>query len=220
MLDERARLAHLSRDGFVRLCPEERDRVSNSQRGGQIAADSEQHAVANHAQASLGTFAGDVGEGGDGEIRCLLLHQPTHRHELRIRARRIRAMVAGLALGLVVAGCAAEPLPLPPMPSDLKVVAPPLVVPHENARFAGRWIGKWEAQLEHMLVVELVVQNEQTTEVTAVYSGVISAELGVNTPGWTRVRGHIENGALRLELTRAQATAEYTMQAEGAQAGE
>ena len=87
------------------------------------------------------------------------------------RARRIRDLVGGLALGLVVAGCAAEPLPLPPMPSDLKVVAPPLVVPRENARFAGRWIGKWEAQLEHVLVVELVVQNEQTTEVTAVYSG-------------------------------------------------
>jgi hypothetical protein len=85
------------------------------------------------------------------------------------RARRIRAMVGGLALGLVVAGCAAEPLP--PMPPSLKVVAPPLGVLRENARFAGRWIGKWEAQLEHVLVVELVVQNEQTTEVTAVYSG-------------------------------------------------
>jgi len=51
------------------------------------------------------------------------------------------------------------------------VVAPPLGVPRESARFAGRWIGKWEAQLEHALVVELVVQNEQTTEVIAVYSG-------------------------------------------------
>ena len=64
------------------------------------------------------------------------------------RARRIRDLVGGLALGLVVAGCAAEPLPPPPMLPDLK----------------------WEAQLEHVLVVELVVQNEQTTEVLAVYS--------------------------------------------------
>ena len=136
------------------------------------------------------------------------------------RARRIRDIVGGLALGLVVAGCAAEPLPLPPMPPDLKVVAPPLGVPRENARFAGRWIGKWEAQLEHVLVVELVVQNEQTTEVIAVYSWGVSAELGVNTPGWTRVRGRIENGALRLELTRVQATAVYTMQADGSLAGE
>jgi hypothetical protein len=136
------------------------------------------------------------------------------------RARRIRAMVGGLALGLVVAGCAAEPLPPPSMLPDLKVVAPPLGVPRESARFAGRWIGKWEAQLEHVLVVELVVQNEQTTEVTTVYSWGGSAELGVNTPGWTRVRGHIENGALRLELTRVQATAVYTMQADGSLAGE
>jgi hypothetical protein len=81
------------------------------------------------------------------------------------RARRIRDLVGGLALGLVVAGCAAEPL----SPPDLKVVASPLGVPRESARFAGRWIGKWEAQLEHVLVVELVVQNEQTTEVLAVY---------------------------------------------------
>lgn len=87
------------------------------------------------------------------------------------RARGIRALVGGLALELVVAGCAAEPLPPPPMPPDLKVVAPPLGVPRESARFPGRWIGKWEAQLEHVLVVELVVQNEQTTEVIAVYSG-------------------------------------------------
>ena len=52
------------------------------------------------------------------------------------------------------------------------------------------------------------------------YSWGISAELGVGTPGWTRVRGRIENGALRLELTRVQATAVYTMQADGTLAGE
>ena len=99
------------------------------------------------------------------------------------RARRIRAMVGGLWFGLVVAGCAAEPLPLPPMPPDLKVVAPPLGVPRENARFAGRWIGKWEAQLEHMLVVELVVQNEQTTEVTAVYGGARRSSVSTRRAG-------------------------------------
>ena len=88
------------------------------------------------------------------------------------------------------------------MPPDLLVVPPPATVPRENARFAGRWIGKWEEQLDHVLVVELQVQNDQTTEVIAVYSWGVSPELGVNTPGWTRVRGRIENGALRLELTR------------------
>ena len=85
------------------------------------------------------------------------------------RARGIRALVGGLALELVVAGCAAEPLS-PLMPPDLKVVASPLGVPRESARFASRWIGEWEAQLEHVLVVEFVVQNEQITEVLAVYS--------------------------------------------------
>ena len=90
----------------------------------------------------------------------------------------------------------------------------------ENARFAGRWIGKWEEQLDHVLIVELLVQNDQTTEVIAVYSWGVSAELGVGSPGWTRVRGRIENGALRLELTRVQATAVYTMQADGTLVGE
>jgi hypothetical protein len=42
----------------------------------------------------------------------------------------------------------------------------------------------------------------------------------VNTPGWTRVRGRVENGRQRLEMTRVQATAVYTMQADGSLAGE
>jgi hypothetical protein len=39
--------------------------------------------------------------------------------------------------------------------------------------------------------------------------------LGVGLPGWSRVRGRIENGVLRLELPRVQATVIYTMQADG-----
>ena len=69
-------------------------------------------------------------------------------------------------------------------------------------------------------LVELVVQNEQAAEVVAVYSWGVAAELGVGSPGWSRVRGRIENGTLRLELTRVQATAVYTMQADGTLVGE
>jgi hypothetical protein len=129
-----------------------------------------------------------------------------------VNRRRIAGLAGALAGGLIVAGCAADPLPGPPMPPDLKVVAPPPSVPRDNARFAGRWVGKWEEHLDHVLVVELVVQNEQATEVVAVYSWGVSAELGVSYPGWSRVRGRIENGVLRLELTRVNATAVYTMQ--------
>jgi hypothetical protein len=106
------------------------------------------------------------------------------------------------------------------MPPDLLVVPPPSTVPWENARFAGRWIGQWEEQLDHVLVVELQLQNGKITEVVAVYSWGVSASLGVGSPGWTRVRGRIENGALRLELIRVQATAVYTMQADGTLVGE
>ena len=82
------------------------------------------------------------------------------------RARR----AGGFLVGLALAGCAEEPLPVPPMPPDLRVVPPPPGVPRENARFSGRWVGKWEGELEHVLVVELEVQNDQATEVIAVYS--------------------------------------------------
>ena len=138
---------------------------------------------------------------------------------MRRRPHRASGLLAGL--GLALAGCAAEPVALrPPMPPDLMIVAPPASVPAANARFAGRWTGRWEEQLDHFLIVELLVQNGQTTEVVAVYSWGTSPQLGVGTPGWTRVRGRIENGALRLELTRVQATAVYTMQADGSLAGE
>ena len=102
---------------------------------------------------------------------------------MRPRARRTWSFLAGLGLGLAMAGRAAEPLPVPPMPPDLLVAPPPPAVPRENARFAGRWIGKWEGQLDHVLVVELQVQNNQITEVIAVYSWGVSAELGVGSPG-------------------------------------
>jgi hypothetical protein len=58
------------------------------------------------------------------------------------------------------------------------------------------------------------VQSGPTTEVIAVYSWGAGA-LGVGLPGWSRVRGRIEGGVLRLELTRVQATAVYAMQADG-----
>ena len=76
----------------------------------------------------------------------------------------------GLALGILLAGCAEEPIPVPPMPPDLRVVPPPTSVPRENAKFSGRWVGKWDDALDHILVVELEIQNDPATEVIAVYS--------------------------------------------------
>jgi hypothetical protein len=131
------------------------------------------------------------------------------------RRRPAVARFAGAGLALALAGCAADPIPVPPMPPDLRVVPPPANVPRDNARFSGRWVGKWDDSLDHVLVVELQVQNDQSTEVIAVYSWGVSTVLGVGFPGWTRVRGFIEKGALRLELTRVQAAAVYTMQPDG-----
>jgi hypothetical protein len=129
-------------------------------------------------------------------------------------------ILSALGLGLAIAGCAAEPLPLPPMPPDLRVVAPPPGVPRDHARYSGRWFGKWNGQLEHVLVVELQVPSDQITEVIAVYSWGVSAEAGVGASGWSRVRGRIQDGALWLDLTRVQATATYALQPDGTLLGE
>ena len=140
---------------------------------------------------------------------------------MRWRTRRAwGGLVVGLGLGLAIAGCAAEPLLPPPMPPDLRVVPPPPGVPREHARYSGRWVGKWEGQLEHVLVVELEVDHGEITEVVAVYSWGVAPALGVGEPGWARARGRIENGALRLDLTRVQATAVYVLRADGTLEGE
>lgn len=134
---------------------------------------------------------------------------------------RVSRGLAALGLGLALAGCAVEPLPRPPMPPDLRVVPPPLGVPRDHARYSGRWVGKWNERLDHVLVVELQVPtSDQTTEVIAVYSWGVSADLGVGAPGWSRVRGRIQDGALWLDLTRVQATAIYALQADGTLMGE
>jgi len=136
------------------------------------------------------------------------------------RGRRTGALLAGLGLGIILAGCAEDPIPVPPLPPDLRVVPPPTSVPHENAKFSGRWVGKWDDALDHVLVIEIEIQSDQATEVIAVYSWGVSGALGVGFPGWTRVRGRIEDGALRLELPRVQARAVYTMQSDGTLVGE
>jgi hypothetical protein len=124
-------------------------------------------------------------------------------------------LLIGVGCLLLLAACAAEPLPPPPMPPDLRVVPPPPGVPRDHARYSGRWVGKWDGQLEHVLVVELQVEQGDATEVVAVYSWGVAPKLGVGEPGWARARGRIENGALRLDLTRVQATAVYVLRDDG-----
>jgi len=126
-------------------------------------------------------------------------------------SRRLGLVVA---LAFVMVGCAEDMSMVAPMPPDLRVVPPPVGVSQEHARFSGRWVGKWDEQLEHVLIVELEVPSGPATEVIAVYSWG-GGSLGVGLPGWSRVRGRIEGRALRLELTRVQAAAVYTMQTDG-----
>jgi hypothetical protein len=124
-----------------------------------------------------------------------------------------------LALALA-AGCAPAPPPPPPLPADVRVVPPGPGVPREHARYSGRWIGRWDDQLDHVLVIELAAESGGATEIVAVYAWGVAPGLGVGHPGWQRVRGRILDGALRLDLTRVQATALYVMQPDGTLAGE
>lgn len=138
---------------------------------------------------------------------------------MRLGPNRGLRLGLALALGFLVTGCAEEFPRVAPMPPDLRVVPPPPGVPPEHARFSGRWVGKWDEQLEHILIVELEVPAGPITEVIAVYSWG-AGSLGVGLAGWSRVRGRIQDGAMRLELTRVQAAAIYTMQADGTLAAE
>jgi hypothetical protein len=81
-------------------------------------------------------------------------------------------------------------------------------------------VGKWDGQLEHVLVVELAVQHGDATEIVAVYSWGVAPALGVGEPGWARVRGRVENGALRLDLTRLQSTVVYILRDDGTLEGQ
>jgi hypothetical protein len=100
------------------------------------------------------------------------------------------------------------------VPADLRDVPRSAGVPRESPRFSGRWAGKWKGQLEHVLVIGLLVRNA-STEVTAVSAWAVAPELGVGTPEWMRVGGRIEDGALRLDLTRVSSRAVDTFQADG-----
>jgi hypothetical protein len=74
--------------------------------------------------------------------------------------------------------------------------------------------------MEHILVVELESQNGLETEVVAVYAWGVGPALGVGAGGWSRVRGKIANGSMRLDLPRVQATAIYRLQPDGSLQGE
>jgi hypothetical protein len=106
------------------------------------------------------------------------------------------------------------------MPPDLRVVPPPPGVSREHARYSGRWTGTWDGVLDHVLVIELEVDHGEATEVVAVYSWGVAPSLGVGNPGWVRVRGRIDDGALRLDLPRLQSTAVYILRDDGTLEGQ
>ncbi len=86
---------------------------------------------------------------------------------------------------------------LPPLPEDLKAIAPPTDVDPDIAAFSSKWAGRWAGNLDHILVVEKI----EGRTVTFVYSWGIAVASGITRPGFRRVTGSVdESGVLRGAL--------------------
>ncbi len=83
---------------------------------------------------------------------------------------------------------------LPPLPDDLKIIAPQTDVAPDVAAFSGKWAGKWAETLDHVLVVEKI----EGRTVTFIYSWGVAAAWRITHPGYRRVTGHVDaSGVLR-----------------------
>lgn len=113
---------------------------------------------------------------------------------------KARPILSAFVISFWLAGCAATtsggtPSNVP-LPTDLKVSAPPDSVPPEVRAFSGKWVGTWDAGLAHVLVVEDIPSADRVTVVYAFGSNQF-----VRTPGFTRVRGTIASGKLNFKLS-------------------
>ena len=100
----------------------------------------------------------------------------------------------------------------PPMPSDLRVVAPSAQVSSEARQLAGTWVGKWNDEFDHVLVVEDI--NDTTAIV--VYSVGAFAKEGIQ-PSYRRVRATVSGATLRFKL--GQSAVDYDLRSDGALVG-
>jgi hypothetical protein len=83
-------------------------------------------------------------------------------------------------------------------------------VPKQVAEFSGKWFGVWDNILDHTLVVEEI----DPPHVIAIYAWGASAQWRIDRPGWSRVRGELIDGRLKLSLPRP-ATVIYRMLPDG-----
>jgi hypothetical protein len=105
----------------------------------------------------------------------------------------------------------------PPLPEDVKVVAPAAVVPRDLAAFSGTWAGRWGDTIDHILVVEKI----EGRTVTFIYSWSMAPARDSRRQGFVRVTGTVdEGGILRGTLSNGAVVAYRLSQDQQTLAGE
>src|SRR5207245_9760380 len=95
----------------------------------------------------------------------------------------------------------------PPLPDDVKVVAPAADVPRDIAAFSGTWAGLWAHTLDHVLVVEKI----EGRHVTFVYSWGVAPARDITTPEFVRVTGTVDDAVGLLGTVSDGAAVAYTL---------
>lgn len=123
-------------------------------------------------------------------------------------------LIVAFALGAEAAAsdCRREP----PLPADVRVIAPIANVPPAVAQFSGTWVGAWKdrggADVQcNTLVVEEVFPNGF---VRVVYSAGASEAWKIPQPEFWRVTGRVADGALRFRL-RTQGGGQFAYRVDG-----
>jgi hypothetical protein len=99
--------------------------------------------------------------------------------------------VTGIALSLVCGLAIAQQDVV--LPKDLSIVKPAASLSPELRALSGKWYGAWDNYLDHVLVVEKISSAD---DITFVYAYGTARNWNILKPGWQRVKGKFESGAL------------------------
>lgn len=125
---------------------------------------------------------------------------------------RRRSQVFALLLFSLLLATLSHAQSFPPLPQDVKIMAPGANIPEQAAAFSGAWAGgAWNGILPHVLVVENI---SAAGEASVIYSIADGPDLNIKA-SFIRVQGRIENGRLTFTLGNGEVRVEYVIGAGG-----